>query len=109
MKKALHGVTHEDGGTARFLSASNLGIAGKTGTAQVTKLKIRTKNIQSIPYKYRDHAWFAGFAPYDDPKIVVVVIVEHGGFGAQRGGAGGKGDIPRPISANASEGSGGAQ
>ena len=82
VKEALHGVTHEDGGTARFLSASNLGIAGKTGTAQVIKLKTRTKNIQSIPYKYRDHAWFAGFAPYDDPKIVVVVIVEHGGFGA---------------------------
>ncbi len=82
VREALHGVTHEDGGTARFLSAVNLGIAGKTGTAQVTKLIARTKNIQSIPYKFRDHAWFAGFAPYDDPKIVVVVIVEHGGFGA---------------------------
>src|SRR4030067_932350 len=53
-----------------------------TGTAQVARLIKRTKNIESIAYKYRDHAWFAGFAPYDAPQIAVVVIVEHGGFGA---------------------------
>lgn len=82
VKTALQGVTSEAGGTARFLSASGLKIAGKTGTAQVAKLIKRTKNVESIAYKYRDHAWFAGFAPYDDPKIAVVVIVEHGGFGA---------------------------
>ncbi|MBI5642469.1 MAG: penicillin-binding protein 2 [Deltaproteobacteria bacterium] len=82
VKEALKGVVHDDGGTAHFLKASNLKIAGKTGTAQVARLIKRTKNVQSIAYKYRDHAWFAGFAPYDDPKIAVVVIVEHGGFGA---------------------------
>jgi len=82
VKEALTGVTHEEGGTALFLKASNLKIAGKTGTAQVTKLKERVKNIEKIAYKLRDHAWFAGYAPYDDPKITVVVIVEHGGFGA---------------------------
>ena len=48
----------------------------------MTRLIKRTKNIETIAYKYRDHAWFAGFAPYDDPKIAVVVLVEHGGFGA---------------------------
>lgn len=82
VKDALRGVTHDDGGTARFLKAANLGIAGKTGTAQVAKLIKRTKNVESIEYKYRDHAWFAGYAPYDDPQIAVAVIVEHGGFGA---------------------------
>lgn len=82
VKDALRGVVHEEGGTARFLMASNLKIAGKTGTAQVARLIKRTKYIESIAYKYRDHAWFAGFAPYDDPKIAVIVIVEHGGFGA---------------------------
>lgn len=82
VRSALAGVVHEDGGTAHFLKASGLKIAGKTGTAQVAKLIKRTKNVSSIAYKYRDHAWFAGFAPYDDPKIAVVVIVEHGGFGA---------------------------
>jgi len=83
VRDGLRGVTHEEGGTARFLSRPvDLKIAGKTGTAQVTRLIKRTKNIESIAYKYRDHAWFAGFAPYDDPQIAVVVIVEHGGFGA---------------------------
>lgn len=82
VRDALFGVVHEDGGTAQFLAASGLKIAGKTGTAQVTKLIERTKDIKSIPYKFRDHAWFAGFAPYDDPKIAVAVIVEHGGFGS---------------------------
>ena len=82
VRDALVGVVHEDGGTAYFLSGSGLKIAGKTGTAQVAKLIERTKNIKSIQYKFRDHAWFAGYAPYDDPKIAVAVIVEHGGFGA---------------------------
>ncbi|HEY4706359.1 MAG TPA: penicillin-binding protein 2 [Thermodesulfobacteriota bacterium] len=83
IRDGLRGVTHEEGGTARFLSrTTDLKIAGKTGTAQVARLIKRTKNIESIAYKYRDHAWFAGFAPYDDPQIAVVVIVEHGGFGA---------------------------
>jgi len=83
VREGLRGVTHDEGGTARFLSrTTDLKIAGKTGTAQVSKLIKRTKNVESIAYKYRDHAWFAGFAPYDDPEIAVVVIVEHGGFGA---------------------------
>ncbi|MBI5886425.1 MAG: penicillin-binding protein 2 [Deltaproteobacteria bacterium] len=82
VREALFGVVHEDGGTAHFLAASGLKIAGKTGTAQVTKLIERTKDVKSIQYKFRDHAWFAGFAPYDDPRIAVAVIVEHGGFGA---------------------------
>lgn len=83
VREGLRGVTHDEGGTARFLSrTTDLKIAGKTGTAQVSKLIKRTKNVESIAYKFRDHAWFAGFAPYDNPEIAVVVIVEHGGFGA---------------------------
>ena len=79
---ALRGVVAEEGGTARSLNVPELKIAGKTGTAQVVKLKERIKNIKLIPYEFRDHAWFVGFAPYDDPKIAVAVIVEHGGFGS---------------------------
>ena len=82
VRKALEGVVQEAGGTAGFLKASGLDIAGKTGTAQVSKLIRRTKDVKSIAYKFRDHAWFAGYAPYGDPKIAVAVIVEHGGFGA---------------------------
>ena len=53
-------------------------IAGKTGTAQVIgheSKAVRGKNTQY-------HALFIGFAPYDDPKIAISVIVEHGGYGA---------------------------
>lgn len=82
VRSALAGVVSDEGGTAHWLNASGLKIAGKTGTAQVSKLIKRTKNVETITYKYRDHAWFAGYAPYDDPRIAVVVIVEHGGFGS---------------------------
>jgi penicillin-binding protein 2 len=83
VRRALLGVVEEEGGTARGLRWSKLGIAGKTGTAQVVRLgKVRPEKLEDVQYKFRDHAWFAGFAPYDNPKIVVVVLVEHGGFGS---------------------------
>ncbi|MEE9614269.1 MAG: penicillin-binding protein 2 [Thermodesulfobacteriota bacterium] len=83
LRSALRGVVEEEGGTARRLMKGGLKIAGKTGTAQVIRLKEREKDIEKIPYKQRDHAWFVGFAPYDDPVIAVVVLVEHGGFGSR--------------------------
>jgi penicillin-binding protein 2 len=36
---------------------------------------------EEVPYHQRDHAWFVGFAPVEDPEIVVVALTEHGGFG----------------------------
>ncbi|MBI5682175.1 MAG: hypothetical protein HZC45_03255 [Deltaproteobacteria bacterium] len=85
LKKALHGVVHEDGGTARSLRIDGIPIAGKTGTAQVVKLKENAPRLKlhQVPYEQRDHAWFIGFAPADEPKIVVAVMVEHGGFGSE--------------------------
>ncbi len=82
IREALEGVVNDKKGTAHWLKRRGLKIAGKTGTAQVAKMIERIKDIKKVPYKYRDHAWFVGFAPYDDPKIAVAVIVEHGGFGA---------------------------
>jgi penicillin-binding protein 2 len=35
-----------------------------------------------MPLKFRDHAWFVAYAPFEDPKISIAVLVEHGGFGA---------------------------
>ncbi len=56
-------------GSGRFYAnPSNVPTAGKTGTAQNPR--------------GRDHGWFVGYAPYDDPKIVVAVIIENGGFGS---------------------------
>jgi len=39
-----------------------------------------------IPVKYRDHAWFVAFAPYEKPEIAVAIIVEHGGHGGAAAG-----------------------
>lgn len=58
-------------GTARASQLEGIAIAGKTGTAQ---------NAQDA---VRDHAWFAGYAPAEDPKIVVVVLLEFGGGGSR--------------------------
>jgi len=83
IRAALRGVVRDKKGTARVLRDKRLKIAGKTGTAQVARMTVRERNIELIRYKLRDHAWFVGFAPYDNPKIVVAVLVEHGGFGAR--------------------------
>ena len=58
-------------------------IAGKTGTAQRVGRKGNISlDPHSLPYNLRHQALFIGYAPADDPKIAVVVVVEHGGFGA---------------------------
>jgi penicillin-binding protein 2 len=57
--------------------------AGKTGTAQVFTLKENQKyKANEIEERLRDHAWFIAYAPVDDPKIAISVLVENGGFGA---------------------------
>ncbi|MFY4730324.1 penicillin-binding protein 2 [Nitrospira sp. BLG_2] len=66
-------------GTATKAKSSLVTIAGKTGTAQVAAL--RTGSEESIPKKFRDHAWFVAFAPVESPKIAVVVLAEHMGHG----------------------------
>ncbi len=71
-------------GTGRraILKDLDIKVAGKTGTAQVVKLKhVKHLKDKDIPYKYRDHAWFTCYAPADKPEIVVTVLVEHGQHG----------------------------
>ncbi|MGZ8151765.1 MAG: penicillin-binding protein 2 [Methylovulum sp.] len=76
-------VVHSARGTAKSLNRNiPYQIAGKTGTAQVMGIKQNAKyNENEIEFKYRDHALFISFAPVDDPKIAVAVIVENGGHG----------------------------
>ena len=66
-------------GTGKPARLENITVAGKTGTAQVVRLK-QYKHLkeEDIPYKYRDHAWFTCFAPAENPEIAVTVLVEHG-------------------------------
>ncbi len=66
-------------GTARRLQA--LPVAGKTGTAQVVRLR-EGVDMERVERRFRHHAWFVGWAPVERPKLVVAVMVEHGGGGA---------------------------
>lgn len=78
---ALSSVVNEPGGTAYRSRLKDIRVAGKTGTAQVARLgSVRLKKEQ-MDYWERDHAWFASFAPVEDPQIAVVVLSEHGGHG----------------------------
>ena len=70
-------------GTGKRATIPNLRVAGKTGTAQVVKLStFKGYSPSALPERYRDHAWFIAFAPYEHPKIAVAVLVEHGEHGA---------------------------
>ena len=61
------------------VSDKSILVGGKTGTAQVVRLKQYSHLKEAdIPYKYRDHALFICFAPAENPEIVVAVVVEHG-------------------------------
>ncbi|GAC1352060.1 MAG: penicillin-binding protein 2 [Polyangiales bacterium] len=80
--EALHGVVNDPEGTAYKERSTKVDVAGKTGTSQVSKINSKPGiDPHAIWYFNRDHAWFAGFAPYNDPEIAVVVLVEHGGGG----------------------------
>jgi penicillin-binding protein 2 len=80
VRQALWGVVNEQGTGARA-RVPGLDVAGKTGTAQVVRQATWIES-EDLPAEQRDHAWFASFAPLDDPKLVVVVFVEHGGKGS---------------------------
>ncbi len=62
-------------------------MAGKTGTAQVRNISAaeRARGViknDQLPWASRDHALFVCFAPFDNPKVAVSVVVEHGGGGS---------------------------
>ena len=82
VKRAMVGVT-QPGGTAVYASLGTpYDIAGKTGTAQVIAMKQGEKyDAEKIAERHRDHAWFIAFAPAEQPKIALAVLVENGGHG----------------------------
>ncbi len=81
--KSMVDVVHSARGTARKIGLdSPFKIAGKTGTAQVYGLKQEEKyDAEAIEEKLRDHALFIAFAPAEQPRIAVAVVVENGGGG----------------------------
>ncbi|WP_295391836.1 penicillin-binding protein 2 [uncultured Thiodictyon sp.] len=79
---AMTQVVESPRGTAKGIRSRDYRIAGKTGTAQVFTLgRNQAYNAARLAEKMRDHALFIAFAPADDPRIAVAVIVENGGHG----------------------------
>jgi penicillin-binding protein 2 len=89
MRRGMHDVVNAERGTAKGskIVEPTMVLAGKTGTSQVrniTKAE-RERGVVSnedLPWNRRDHALFVGFAPFDNPRYAVSVVVEHGGGGS---------------------------
>jgi len=85
VRSAMRDVVLTSAGTAhKALGQAAWTSAGKTGTAQVIKLSGKKKSKLSneeIQHHHKDHAWFMGYAPYENPQIAIAVFVEHGGHG----------------------------
>ncbi|MGV3346342.1 peptidoglycan DD-transpeptidase MrdA [Enterobacteriaceae bacterium LUAb1] len=82
-KDGMYGVANRANGTAhKSFASAPYKIAAKSGTAQVFGLKENeTYNAHKISERLRDHKLMTGFAPYNDPRVAVVVILENGGAG----------------------------
>jgi penicillin-binding protein 2 len=90
VRDAMFAVSNDRRGTAyrsRIID-DTMRMAGKTGTAQVRSISMAERNSGVISealmeWEQRDHALFVSFAPYDNPKFAVSVVVEHGGGGSK--------------------------
>lgn len=92
VKHGMEEVVNHPRGTGKSSRLSGVIVAGKTGTAQVVRLKDdpedgeKTGKEEEISYRHRDHALFVAYAPAQKPEIAVAVIVEHGQHGGSTAG-----------------------
>ncbi|MDB2562640.1 penicillin-binding protein 2 [Sulfurimonas sp.] len=89
VQRAMYEVCNYPQGTAMQYLSSDVVIAGKTGTAQVVAIKqdIKKRRLEhEIAYYNRSHAWFTSYGPFENPKYIVMAMVEHGGHGGQAAG-----------------------
>ena len=83
IRRAMHGVTQEGTSTRVFVGAPYLS-GGKTGTAQAKSIGQNEKyNASKLNEYLRDHSLYTAFAPLDEPRVALAVIVENAGFGAE--------------------------
>jgi penicillin-binding protein 2 len=90
--RGMRAVVNDPRGTAfkaRIVDKQNpqFAMGGKTGTAQVRRIteeerRVGLRKPEQVPWRERDHALFVGYAPVDDPKYAVAVVIEHGGGGS---------------------------
>ncbi|MFP4893824.1 penicillin-binding protein 2 [Paraburkholderia sp. EG304] len=85
IKHAMEGVV-TNGTAAKVFAGAAYQAAGKTGTAQVYSLQGANYKGHAIAENLRDHALFIAFAPVEQPKIALALIVENGGWGAEAAG-----------------------
>ena len=97
VKKGMYDVINSIGGTAYSARFDFQGkkMAGKTGTTQVRRISMKERQSgvlkqEDLPWKYRNHALFVGYAPHDNPKYGVAVLIEHGKSGTAAAHLGGK-------------------
>ncbi|UZP69090.1 penicillin-binding protein 2 [Desulfovibrio mangrovi] len=87
---AMRRTVEEQRGTAKRLQTKGAVIGGKTGTAQVVKLKLKANDerqkVEEMEYWERDHAWMASWGYKGDKRYVVVCMLEHGGHGGSAAG-----------------------
>jgi penicillin-binding protein 2 len=82
VKNAMAGVVRE-GTSSRAFAGAEYVSAGKTGTAQAVGIKKNEKyDAKKMAERHRDHSLYTAFAPADNPRIALAVIVENGGFGS---------------------------
>jgi penicillin-binding protein 2 len=87
VKEGMVDVTRPGGTAASVGAGAPYTIAAKTGTAQVVGIKQGEKyNERMVAERHRDHALFIAYAPAEDPKIALAVIVENGGHGGSAAG-----------------------
>jgi penicillin-binding protein 2 len=88
VKKGLWEVVNKNYGTAWIARpGEGIEISGKTGTAQIIGRRENDASYdRKLPDHFKPHAWFVSYAPSDDPKIAISVIIEHGGHGSSAAG-----------------------
>jgi len=79
LRAGLTDAVNDEKGTSFGSRLLGMDVAGKTGTAQVGDHRVK----ESEGSLSNDHGWFASFGPAQKPEIAVVVLIEHGGFGAK--------------------------
>ncbi len=84
MREGMYRVTNQPRGTAygSKIKEERYAMGGKTGTSQVRRLLVPGQDQKTIPWEFRHHAWFVGYAPVHDPSLCCAVIIEHGGGGS---------------------------
>lgn len=90
VREGMNRVTNARRGTAyrARISEEGMEMSGKTGTAQVRRISKAERETGVLknherPWRERDHALFVGYAPSDNPRYAVAVVVEHGGGGSK--------------------------